>query len=104
MPWRKVDSPEPVKNVDYSGIRNYIECVYNMVSVSKIDDAVMLASRVFTQLITPYLVLHGDDGEPTALIRLQDLQIIDYSKLPGWVDLRVEPTVTNVAQITHSYS
>ena len=46
------------------------------------DDAVMVASRVFTQLITPYLVLHGDDGEPTALIRLQDLQIIDYSKNP----------------------
>ena len=37
------------------------------------DDAAMLASRVFDQVITPYLVLHGDDGEPTALIRLQDL-------------------------------
>ena len=46
------------------------------------DDAVMVANRVFTQLITPYLVLHRDDGEPTALIRLQDLQIIDYSKNP----------------------
>ena len=46
------------------------------------DDAVMLANRVFTQLITPYLVLHDDNGEPTALIRLQDLQIIDYSKNP----------------------
>jgi hypothetical protein len=46
------------------------------------DDAVMVANRVFTQLITPYLVLHGDDGEPTALIRLLDLQIIDYSKNP----------------------
>ena len=46
------------------------------------DDAVMVANRVFTQLVTPYLVLHGDDGEPTALIRLQDLQIIDYSKNP----------------------
>jgi len=46
------------------------------------DDAVMVANRVFTQLITPYLVLHGNDGEPTALIRLQDLQIIDYSKNP----------------------
>lgn len=46
------------------------------------DDAVMVANRVFTQLITPYLVLHDDNGEPTALIRLQDLQIIDYSKNP----------------------
>ncbi len=46
------------------------------------DDAAMLASRVFDQVITPYLVLHGDDGEPTALIRLQDLEIIDYSTSP----------------------
>ena len=46
------------------------------------DDAAMLASRVFEQVITPYLVLHGDDGEPTALIRLQDLEIIDYSTNP----------------------
>ena len=46
------------------------------------DDAAMLASRVFDQVITPYLVLHGDDGEPTALIRLQDLEITDYSTVP----------------------
>lgn len=46
------------------------------------DDAVMLASRVFDQVITPYLVLHGENGEPVALIRLQDLEIIDYSTNP----------------------
>jgi len=47
------------------------------------EDAVMVANRVFTQLVTPYLVLHDDSGEPTALIRLQDLQIIDYTKSPA---------------------
>jgi translation elongation factor EF-G len=46
------------------------------------EDAVMVANRVFDQLVTPYLVLHGEDGEAAALIRLQDLQIIDYSKNP----------------------
>jgi translation elongation factor EF-G len=46
------------------------------------EDAVMVANRVFDQLVTPYLVLHGDSGEPAALIRLQDLQIIDYSTQP----------------------
>ena len=46
------------------------------------DDAAMLASRVFDQVITPYLVLHSDDGEPIALIRLQNLEIIDYSTNP----------------------
>jgi len=49
------------------------------------DDAVMLATRVFDQIVTPYLVLHDDNGEPAALIRLQDLQIIDYSKNPPQV-------------------
>ena len=29
-----------------------------------------------------YLVLHDDAGEPAALIRLQDLQILDYSTNP----------------------
>ena len=49
------------------------------------EDAVMVANRVFDQLVTPYLVLHDDSGEPAALIRLQDLQIIDYSKNPPQV-------------------
>lgn len=46
------------------------------------EDAVMVANRVFDQLVTPYLVLHDDLGEPVALIRLQDLQILDYSTTP----------------------
>jgi len=46
------------------------------------EDAVMVANRVFEQLVTPYLVLHDDGGEAAALIRLQDLQIIDYTKNP----------------------
>ena len=49
------------------------------------EDAVMVANRVFAQLVTPYLVLHDDGGEPTALIRLQDLQIIDYSQTPAHI-------------------
>lgn len=46
------------------------------------DDAVMIATRVFDQMITPYLVLHDDAGLPAALISLSDLQIIDYSTNP----------------------
>jgi hypothetical protein len=49
------------------------------------EDAVMVANRVFDQLVTPYLVLHDDGGEAAALIRLQDLQIIDYTKNPPQV-------------------
>ena len=42
------------------------------------DDAVLLANRVFDQMATPYLVLHGDDGAPAALINLEDLSIRNY--------------------------
>ncbi len=46
------------------------------------DDAVLLANRVFDQVVTPYLVLHGDDGLPIALIDLVTLEIVDYSTNP----------------------
>ena len=47
------------------------------------DDAVMIATRVFDQMITPFLVLHDEAGLPAALIGLADLQIIDYSTQPS---------------------
>lgn len=46
------------------------------------DDAVLIANRVFAELVCPYLVLHSDQGSPVALIRLDDLKIIDYSTNP----------------------
>jgi hypothetical protein len=51
-------------------------------SDSDFEDAIMLANRVFDQLVTPYLVLHSESGSPIALISLSDLQIVDYSTNP----------------------
>lgn len=42
LPWRKVNEMEPLRDVDYSGVRNYIECVYGIVSSQKVDDALAL--------------------------------------------------------------
>lgn len=42
LPWRKIDTMEPLRDVDYSGVRNYIECVYGIVSSQKVDDALAL--------------------------------------------------------------
>lgn len=42
LPWRKVTKPEPVKNVDYSGVRNYIESIYGISGAMKIEDAMAL--------------------------------------------------------------
>lgn len=46
------------------------------------DDAVLLANRVFDELVTPYLVLHGESGTPIGTISLATLETIDYSINP----------------------
>lgn len=64
MPWRLVESPEPVRNVDYSGVRNYIECAYGISSTAKIDDALALESeRLKFHPVREYLNACKWDGE-----------------------------------------
>ena len=41
-PWRKVSKPEPMRDVDYSGVRNYIETFYSISGNFKIDDSLAL--------------------------------------------------------------
>lgn len=41
-PWRKIQSEETVRDVDYSGVRNYIETIYKISSSQKIDDALAI--------------------------------------------------------------
>ncbi len=43
------------------------------------DDVVMLVNRVLEPSITPFLVLHGDDGTPSGLFDLAQNKVIDYS-------------------------
>ena len=41
LPWRKLETyPDYVRDVDYSGIRNYIDCVYGISSSLKIEDSI----------------------------------------------------------------
>ena len=42
VPWRAISEPEPIRDVDYSGVRNYLDTVYSIVGSSKIDDAMAL--------------------------------------------------------------
>jgi len=42
LPWRKIIGHEPMKNVDYSGVRNYIESIYGISGSLKIDDSLAL--------------------------------------------------------------
>ena len=43
------------------------------------DDIVLIANRILESVITPYLVLHDEVGEPVGLISLSDNQVRDYS-------------------------
>ena len=67
------------------------------------DDAVMIATRVFDQMITPYLVLHDDAGMPAALIGLSDLEIIDYSTNPTTIKNSEEEHRTLVQEFRDEY-
>jgi len=55
--------------------------VISDLSSSEIDfeDMSAIASKMLEPIVTPYLVLHGDDGAPAALISLESLEVSDYS-------------------------
>lgn len=74
LPWRKVDTVEPLRDVDYSGVRNYIECVYGIVSSQKVDDALALEfEKKKFHPIREYICAQKWDGIP----RVNTL-LIDY--------------------------
>lgn len=74
LPWRKVDTVEPLRDVDYSGVRNYIECVYGIVSSQKVDDALALEfEKKKFHPIRDYIRAQKWDGIP----RVNTL-LIDY--------------------------
>lgn len=76
LPWRKLDSdePEPMKDLDYSGVRNYIECVYGITSSLKIDDSLAIeVERNGFHPIRKYIKSLTWDG-----IKRVDTLLIDY--------------------------
>lgn len=74
LPWRKVKGIEPLRDVDYSGVRNYIECIYGITSCQKIDDALALEfEKKKFHPITTYLESLVWDGKERI-----DTLLIDY--------------------------
>lgn len=73
VPWRQIDGAEPIKDVDYAGIRNYIECAYKIVSNQKIDDVVSLQfEKNKYHPIRNYINSLVWDGKPRINTLLQD--------------------------------
>lgn len=74
MPWRHIKAPEPIKNVDYCGIRNYIESLYGITGAMKIDDALNLEfQKQAFHPVKDYLESLKWDGAPRI-----DRLLIDY--------------------------
>lgn len=74
LPWRSVQGLDTFKDVDYSGIRNYIDCVYGIVSTQKIDDALSLEfERNKFHPIRDYIESQEWDG-----VNRIDTLLIDY--------------------------
>lgn len=74
VPWRAITEPEPMKNVDYSGVRNYIETVYGITGNLKIDDGLALEfERYSFHPIKDYLDSLSWDG-----VQRLDTIMIDY--------------------------
>lgn len=74
LPWRRVDSMEPLRDVDYSGVRNYIECIYGIVSSQKVDDALALEfEKKRFHPVRDYIKSQFWDGSPRI-----DTLLIDY--------------------------
>ena len=67
------------------------------------DDAVLLANRLFDQIVTPYLVLHDDAGAPCALISLETQDITDYTSNPHTVIPSEAEHKTLVSEFVEEY-
>lgn len=67
------------------------------------DDAVLLANRVFDELVTPYLVLHGESGTPIGTISLETLETIDYSVNPPAVAIADSELQELVSEFREEY-
>lgn len=67
------------------------------------DDAVMLGNRLFDQLVTPYLVLHGESGTPIGTISLENLETKDYSTTPPTISHADSELIEMVEEFRDEY-
>jgi len=73
-PWRTIDKPEHMRNVDYSGVRNYLDFFYQITGKDKIEDALALVFEKYSfHPIRNYLNSLEWDGEKRI-----DTFLVDY--------------------------
>ena len=74
-------------------------------SSSEIDfeDMTAIAGKMLDPVVTPYLVLHSDEGAPAALIHLESLQVTDYSNSPAITEAAEPEHIELVAEFREEY-
>ncbi|MBC7463980.1 MAG: hypothetical protein H7227_06960 [Actinobacteria bacterium] len=92
--WESLDESMVPRLIAVVGLEN---------SQADFDDAVLLANRVFAPTVTPYLVLHDDAGVACALIRLEDMKILDYKTFPPTIEESESEHQTLVAEFKTEY-
>jgi hypothetical protein len=92
--WESLDDSMVPRLVAVIGLEN---------SQADFDDAVLLANRVFAPTVTPYLVLHDDAGVACALIRLEDMKILNYETFPPTINDSESEHQTLVSEFRTEY-
>ncbi len=67
------------------------------------EDMTAIAGKMLDPVITPFLVLHSDDGSPVALINLDTLMVTDYSHRPTTIQAADPEHVELVAEFREEY-
>ncbi len=100
LPWRRLRTPEPIKNVDYSGVRNYLETIYGITGVTKIDDS--LAMEFEKKSFHPIKdFLNGLIWDGTSRL---DFLLIDYFGTPDNIYTREVIRKCLVAAVARIYN
>ena len=92
--WESLDDAMVPRLVAVVGLEN---------TQADFDDAVLLANRVFAPTVTPYLVLHDDAGIACALIRLEDMKILNYESFPPTIEPSEPEHQTLVSEFRTEY-
>ena len=98
LPWRRVVGREPIKNVDYAGVRSYLEIVYDIVNKGKIEDAIdLIFDKHSYHPVQEYLKAQKWDG----VQRIESL-LIDYFGAEDNVYTREAMKVTLVGAVSRA--
>lgn len=99
LPWRRVNGCEPIRDVDFAGLRNYLERLFDITGVSKIQDALDLeCERNTFNPVQSYLTALKWDR-----VRRVDSLLVDYFGAPDTEYIREAMRKTLVGAVSRIF-